>query len=99
MLRSHIGQMQRGSNLRPSPDERREFGFGMVDSTLVGVRLRADQIKAIDAWAVKQNPPVTRPEAMLQILSKDRERSHPRRRTGNEMMATDQPDSPLAGLS
>jgi len=70
-----------------------------VTGTLVGVRLQADQIKAIDAWAVKQNPPVTRPEAMLQILSKDRERSHPRRRRGNEMMATDQPDSPLAGLS
>jgi hypothetical protein len=53
----------------------------------------------MDAWAVKQNPPVTRNEAMLQILSKDRGRSHPRRRRGNEMMATDQPDSPLAGLS
>jgi hypothetical protein len=32
--------------------------------TLVGVRLQADQIKAIDAWAVKQNPPVSRPEAI-----------------------------------
>jgi hypothetical protein len=44
----------------------------------VGVRLQAGQIKAIDAWAAKQNPPVTRPEAirgmidaMLHILSKD----------------------------
>jgi hypothetical protein len=49
-----------------------------VTGTLVGVRLQADQIKAIDAWAAKQNPPVTRPEAirgmidaMLHILSKD----------------------------
>jgi hypothetical protein len=40
---------------------------------------KAGQIKAIDAWAAKQNPPVTRPEAirgmidaMLHILSKDR---------------------------
>ena len=49
-----------------------------VTGTLVGVRLQAGQIKAIDAWATKQNPPVTRPEAirgmidaMLHILSKD----------------------------
>ena len=49
-----------------------------VTGTLVGVRLQADQIKAIDTWAAKQNPPVTRPEAirgminaMLHILSKD----------------------------
>jgi hypothetical protein len=26
---------------------------------LVGVRLQADQLKAIDAWAAKQKPPVT----------------------------------------
>jgi hypothetical protein len=46
--------------------------------TLVGVRLQADQLMAIDAWAAKQKPPVTRPEAirgmiaaMLHILSKD----------------------------
>jgi hypothetical protein len=45
---------------------------------LVGVRLQAGQIKAIDAWAAKQSPPVTRPEAirgmidtMLHILAKD----------------------------
>jgi hypothetical protein len=49
-----------------------------VTGTLVGVRLQSDQIKAIDAWATKQRPPVTRPEAiremidaMLHILSKD----------------------------
>ena len=49
-----------------------------VTGTLVGVRLQAAQIKAIDAWAAKQIPPVTRPEAirgmidaMLHILSKD----------------------------
>jgi hypothetical protein len=42
------------------------------------VRLQVDQIRAIDAWAAKQEPPVTRPEAirgmmnkMLDILSKD----------------------------
>ena len=45
---------------------------------LVGVRLQSEQIKAIDAWAAKQIPPVTRPEAirgmidaMLRILAKD----------------------------
>ena len=49
-----------------------------VTGTLVGVRLQPNQIKAIDAWAAKQVPPVTRPEvirgmidAMLHILSKD----------------------------
>ena len=49
-----------------------------VTGTLVGVRLQAEPIKAIDAWAAKQVPPVTRPEAirgmidaMLHILSKD----------------------------
>lgn len=49
-----------------------------VTGTLVGVRLQVGQIKAIDAWAAKQVPPVTRPEAirgmidaMLHILSKD----------------------------
>jgi hypothetical protein len=43
-----------------------------------GVRLQVGQIKAIDAWAAKQNPPVTRPEAirgmidaMLHIVAKD----------------------------
>lgn len=46
--------------------------------TLVGVRLQSEQMKAIDAWAAKQVPPVTRPEAirgmidaMLHIVAKD----------------------------
>jgi hypothetical protein len=45
---------------------------------LVGVRLQSEQIKAIDAWAGKRVPPVTRPEAirgmidaMLHIPAKD----------------------------
>jgi hypothetical protein len=49
-----------------------------VTGQLVGVRLQVDQLKAIDAWAAKQDPPVTRPEAirgmidaMLHILAKD----------------------------
>jgi hypothetical protein len=49
-----------------------------VTGTLVGVRLQSEQIKAIDAWAAKQSPPVTRPEAIrgmvdaiLHILAKD----------------------------
>jgi hypothetical protein len=46
-------------------------------AAVVGVRLQAGQITAIDAWAAKQEPSVTRPEAirgrrtMLHILSKD----------------------------
>jgi nucleoid-associated protein YgaU len=39
-----------------------------VTGTLVGVRLQADQIKAVDAWASKQKPPVTRPEAIRGII-------------------------------
>jgi hypothetical protein len=35
---------------------------------LVGVRLQEDQLKAIDKWAAKQDPPVTRPEAIRGIL-------------------------------
>ncbi len=49
-----------------------------VTGQLVGVRLQSDQLKAIDAWAAKQEPAVTRPEAirgmidaMLRILAKD----------------------------
>jgi hypothetical protein len=46
--------------------------------TLVGVRLQSEQIEAIDLWAAKQIPPVTRPEAirgmidaMLHFLGKE----------------------------
>jgi hypothetical protein len=35
---------------------------------LVGVRLQEDQLKAIDKWAAKQYPPVTRPEAIRGLL-------------------------------
>jgi hypothetical protein len=49
-----------------------------VKGTLIGVRLQAHQLKAIDAWIDKQKEPYTRPEAirgmiemMLHILSKD----------------------------
>jgi hypothetical protein len=49
-----------------------------VKGTLIGVRLQPFHLKALDAWIAKQNPPVTRPEAirgmidaMLHILSKD----------------------------
>ncbi len=49
-----------------------------VTGMLVGVRLQSNQLKAIDAWAAKQDPPVTRPEAirgmidaMLRILAMD----------------------------
>ena len=39
-----------------------------VTGTLVGVRLQAGQIKEIDAWAAKQVPPVTRPEAIRGMI-------------------------------
>jgi hypothetical protein len=56
---------------------------------LVGVRLQSEQIKAIDAWAAKQVPPVTRPEAirgmvdaMLHILAKDPGEKPPKKAKG-----------------
>ncbi|SIO65358.1 hypothetical protein SAMN05443247_10547 [Bradyrhizobium erythrophlei] len=56
---------------------------------LVGVRLQSEQIKAIDAWAAKQVPPVTRPEAirgmvdaMLHILAKDLGEKPPKKAKG-----------------
>lgn len=46
--------------------------------TLIGVRLQPSHLDALDAWITKQNPPVTRPEAIrgmietvLHIISKD----------------------------
>jgi hypothetical protein len=39
-----------------------------VTGTLVGVRLQVGQIKAIDAWAAKQDPPVTRPEVIRGMI-------------------------------
>lgn len=40
-----------------------------ITGALVGVRLQAGQIKAIDAWAAKQDPPVTRPEAIRGMIN------------------------------
>ena len=36
--------------------------------TLVGVRMQADEIKAIDTWARKQDPPITRPYAIRRLV-------------------------------
>src|SRR6266566_5347512 len=55
-----LGRRSRGSLPRLPLVRKRSA----VTGTLVAVRLQADQIKAIDAWAVKQNPPVSRPEAI-----------------------------------
>lgn len=35
---------------------------------MVGVRLQPHQLAAIDAWAEKQEPKPTRPEAIRQLL-------------------------------
>jgi hypothetical protein len=66
--------MAQSSSVNTTPRWKRSTATG----TLVGVRLQADQLKAIDAWAAKQEPPITRPEAirgmidaMLHILAKD----------------------------
>jgi hypothetical protein len=46
--------------------------------TLIGLRLQSEQLKAVDVWATKQVPPVTRLEAirgmidaMQHMLAKD----------------------------
>src|ERR1700759_1136126 len=36
--------------------------------TLVGVRLQDDELKAVDNWATKQEPPVTRPFAIRRLV-------------------------------
>ena len=36
--------------------------------TLVGVRMQADEIKEIDTWARKQDPPITRPYAIRRLV-------------------------------
>ena len=36
--------------------------------TLVGVRMQADELKAIDTWARKQDPPITRPYAIRRLV-------------------------------
>jgi hypothetical protein len=66
--------MTKSSSVNTTPRWKRSAATG----TLVGVRLQADQLKAIDAWAARQEPPITRPEAirgmidaMLHILAKD----------------------------
>jgi hypothetical protein len=66
--------MAKSSSVNTTPRWKRSAATG----TLVGVRLQAAQLKAIDSWAAKQEPAVTRPEAirgmidaMLHILSKD----------------------------
>jgi hypothetical protein len=66
--------MSKSTSVNTAPKWKRSAATG----TLVGVRLQSDQLKAIDAWAAKQEPPVTRPEAirgmidtMLHILAKD----------------------------
>jgi hypothetical protein len=66
--------MIKSSSVNTTPRWKRSAATG----TLVGVRLQADQLKAIDAWAARQEPPITRPEAirgmidaMLHILAKD----------------------------
>jgi hypothetical protein len=53
-------------------EKRRHFHLSEKRSaakgTLVGVRLQSDQIMATDAWAAKQEPPVTRPEAIRRLV-------------------------------
>jgi hypothetical protein len=58
--------------------KKRGRGRPATDATPVLVRLQPAQLMGIDAWAAKQKPPVTRPEAirgmidaMLHILAKD----------------------------
>jgi hypothetical protein len=66
-----------------------EAGRRSKKGTLIGVRLQAHQLKALDAWIDRQEAPLTRPEAIrammetiLHILSKDtgERKSRPRKR-------------------
>jgi hypothetical protein len=66
--------MTKSSSVNTTPRWKRSATTG----TLVGVRLQPHQLRAIDAWAAAQDPPITRPEAirgmidaMLNIVSKN----------------------------
>jgi len=63
-----------------------------VTGTLVGVRLQDDELKAIDKWARKQEPPITRPYAIrrlvelgLTVKAKGRPKSQDTKRRANEL--------------
>jgi|SRR5689334_17698186 hypothetical protein len=63
-----------------------------VTGTLVGVRLQDDELKAIDKWARKQEPAVTRPYAIrrlvelgLTVNAKGRPKSQDTKRRANEL--------------
>jgi hypothetical protein len=36
--------------------------------TLVGVRMQDDEIEAVDKWAKRQEPPITRPYAIRRLV-------------------------------
>lgn len=79
--------MAKSSSVKTKPKWKRSATTG----TLVGVRLQSDQLKGIDAWAAKQEPPVTRPEAirsmidaMLHILAKDPGENSEKKAKGND---------------
>jgi hypothetical protein len=72
--------------------------------TLVGVRLQSEQIKAIDRWAARQVPPVTRPEAirgmidaMLHTLAKD-PREKPAKKAARSARATELAAKAIDGM-
>jgi hypothetical protein len=72
--------------------------------TLVGVRLQDDEIKAIDSWARKQEPPVTRPYAIrrlvvLGLAVKTRSEPSERQRAVLADLASKTIDSLTAGAS
>jgi hypothetical protein len=43
---------------------KRSFATG----TLLGVRMQEDEIEAVDKWATKQEPPMTRPYAIRRLV-------------------------------
>jgi hypothetical protein len=56
--------MAKSSSVNTTPRWKRSATTG----TLVGVRLQPYQLRAIDAWAAEQDPPITRPEAIRGMI-------------------------------
>jgi hypothetical protein len=56
--------MPKSSSVNTTPRWKRSAAKG----TLVGVRLQADRLAALDAWIVTQGAPMTRPEAIRAML-------------------------------
>lgn len=53
-----------------SDNNKSKRGRPVVNSTFVGVRFPPNQLAELDAWISKQKEPLTRPQAIRQLVAK-----------------------------